>query len=36
MVLEDQTVPKEKVEKIVQGVLREREIKGNQFFTDKS
>jgi len=35
MVLEDQTVPKEEVEKIVQDVLRERELKGNQFFADK-
>jgi hypothetical protein len=35
MLLEDQTVPKPKVSEIVQMVLREQELKGNQFFVDQ-
>ncbi|TPG44602.1 hypothetical protein [Flavobacterium pectinovorum] len=34
MSLEDQQVPKTKVVKIVEGVLKEKELKGNQFFTN--
>ncbi|GAA4463271.1 hypothetical protein GCM10023189_41110 [Nibrella saemangeumensis] len=35
MSLEDQTVSRPKINKIVQKVLREQELKGNQFFVDK-
>ena len=35
MALEDQEVPKPKVEEIVLEVLQEEELKGNQFFFDK-
>lgn len=34
MSLEDQQVPKTKVVKIVEGILKEKELKGNQFFTN--
>lgn len=32
---EDQQVPKTKIIKIVNGILKEKELKGNQFFTNK-
>jgi hypothetical protein len=35
MSLEDQQVPKSKIIKIVQTVLKEKELKGNQFFTNQ-
>jgi hypothetical protein len=35
MSLEDQLVPKSKIIKIVQTVLKEKELKGNQFFTNQ-
>jgi hypothetical protein len=35
MSLEDQQVPKSKIIKIVQRVLKEKELKGNQFFTNQ-
>ena len=35
MSLEDQSVPKSKVVKIVQSVLKERESEGNQFFANQ-
>ena len=34
MSLEDQQVSKIKVVKIVEGILKEKELKGNQFFTN--
>ena len=34
MALEDQEVPMEKVKEIVLSVLREEELKGNQFFSN--
>lgn len=34
MSLEDQQVSKSKVVKIVDGILKEKELKGNQFFTN--
>ncbi|WP_462226137.1 hypothetical protein [Flavobacterium sp.] len=34
MSLEDQQVPKSKIVKIVKLVLKEKELKGNQFFTN--
>ncbi len=34
MSLEDQQVAKSKVEKIVDGILKEKELKGSQFFTN--
>ena len=34
MALEDQKVPKSKIVKIVKTVLKEKELKGNQFFTN--
>jgi hypothetical protein len=34
MSLEDQQVPKSKIVKIVNRVLKEKELKGNQFFTN--
>jgi hypothetical protein len=35
MSLEDQQVPKTKIVKIINGVLKEKELKGNQFFTNQ-
>lgn len=35
MSLEDQQVPKTKIVKIINSVLREKELKGNQFFTNQ-
>jgi hypothetical protein len=35
MSLEDQQVPKTKIIKIVNGILKEKELKGNQFFTNQ-
>jgi hypothetical protein len=35
MSLEDQQVPKTKIEEIINGVLKEKELKGNQFFTNQ-
>lgn len=35
MSLEDQQVPKTKIVKIVNGILKEKELKGNQFFTNQ-
>lgn len=35
MSLEDQQVPKTKIVKIIKGVLKEKELKGNQFFTNQ-
>ncbi len=35
MSLEDQKVPKSKIIEIVQTVLKEKELKGNQFFTNQ-
>jgi hypothetical protein len=35
MSLEDQQVPKSKIIKIVQTVLKQKELKGNQFFTNQ-
>ena len=35
MSLEDQQVPKTKIVKIINSVLKEKELKGNQFFTNK-
>ena len=35
MSLEDQPVPKTKIVKIINGVLKEKELKGNQFFTNQ-
>lgn len=34
MSLEDQQVPKSKVVKIINRVLKEKELKGNQFFSN--
>lgn len=34
MSLEDQEIPKSKVTKIINLVLKEKELKGNQFFTN--
>ncbi|NHM08325.1 hypothetical protein G4D82_13940 [Flavobacterium sp. CYK-4] len=34
MSLEDQQVPKSKIVKIINGILEEKESKGNQFFTN--
>ena len=34
MSLEDQQIPKTKIVKIINGVLKEKELKGNQFFTN--
>ena len=34
MSLEDQQVSKTKIEKIINNVLKEKELKGNQFFTN--
>jgi hypothetical protein len=36
MVLEDQEVPKPRVKEIVLSLLREEELKGDQFFSDKN
>jgi hypothetical protein len=36
MLLEDQKVSKLKVTKIVKDILKERELKGGQFFTNQS
>ena len=35
MSLEDQQVPKTKIVKIINGVLKEKELKGNQFFNNQ-
>ena len=35
MSLEDQQVPKTKIVKIINDVLKEKELKGNQFFTNQ-
>ena len=35
MSLENQQVPKTKIVKIINGVLKEKELKGNQFFTNQ-
>lgn len=35
MSLEDQQVPKTKILKIVNGILKEKELKGNQFFSNQ-
>ena len=35
MSLEDQQVPKTKIVEIINGVLKEKELKGNQFFTNQ-
>ena len=35
MSLEDQQVPKTKIVKIINGILKEKELKGNQFFTNQ-
>jgi hypothetical protein len=35
MLLEDQEVPKERVEEIVLSLLKEEELKGHQFFSDQ-
>ncbi len=35
MSLEDQQVPKTKIAKIIKDVLKEKELKGNQFFTNQ-
>ncbi len=35
MSLEDQQVPKTKIAEIINGVLKEKELKGNQFFTNQ-
>jgi hypothetical protein len=35
MSLEDQQVPKTKIIKIVNDILKEKELKGNQFFTNQ-
>ncbi len=35
MSLEDQQVPKTKIVKIINEVLKEKELKGNQFFTNQ-
>ena len=35
MSLEDQQVPKTKIVEIINSVLKEKESKGNQFFTDQ-
>ena len=35
MSLEDQQVPKNKIAKIINSVLKEKELKGNQFFTNQ-
>ena len=35
MSLEDQQVPKTKIVKIINGVLKEKELEGNQFFTNQ-
>jgi hypothetical protein len=35
MSLEDQQVPKTKIVKIINSVLKEKELKGNQFFTNQ-
>ena len=35
MSLEDQQVPKTKIVKIINGVLKEKELKGKQFFTNQ-
>ena len=35
MSLEDQQIPKTKIVKIINGVLKEKELKGNQFFTNQ-
>lgn len=35
MSLEDQVVSKPRVAEIVQGILRDQELKGNQFFNNK-
>lgn len=35
MSLEDQQVPKIKITKIIKDVLKEKELKGNQFFTNQ-
>ena len=34
MSLEDQQVSKSKIEKIVNGILKDKELKGDQFFTN--
>ena len=35
MSLEDQQVPKTKIVKIVKSILKEKELKGNQFFSNQ-
>jgi len=35
MSLEDQQVPKAKIVKIVKTILKEKELKGNQFFSNQ-
>lgn len=36
MALENQEVSKQKIKEIISSVLHEKELKGNQFFTNKS